>query len=72
MNVAASGKRLVAGPGDDNAADIIIGGHGLHCRAQFEPQFLVHGVQDFGAVQGHNTDAIFDIGQDMFVVAHNN
>ena len=51
LDVAARRERLVAGAGDDQAADRVVGFEHLHRIEQLGPELAVHGIEDVRPVE---------------------
>ena len=67
VDVATGGESLVAGTGDDYAADIIVG-VGLHHRVvELGVHNVVHGVQHLRPIHGDDCHAFFVFHLDRFV-----
>jgi len=67
LDVAARRERLVAGTGDDQAADGIVGFEGLHRIEQLSPELAVHGVEDVRPVERDDPNPVFALHQNMLV-----
>ena len=68
IEVAASRERG-AGASDHSHLNFVVLAQIQPDQAQFVVQFEVSGVVDFGTVDGHQGDAVFDLDDQMFVVA---
>ena len=56
------------GAGEDDAADRVVGLEPLQRVVQLAAELAVHRVELLGPVQREDADAVFDVGQDRFVV----
>ncbi len=69
VDVGAGGEGSVAGAGEDDGADFVVGFQVGYGGAEFPGEGEVHGVQHLGAVEGDGGDAIFAV-DDYGVVVH--
>jgi enoyl-CoA hydratase/carnithine racemase len=70
LDVRASGERLLARAGQDEAAQPRVGVKRPERGLEFARHLKVEGVQRFGPVHRHNRDAAVAFGADGGVVAH--
>jgi hypothetical protein len=67
VDVAAGQEGVFTGTGENDAADAAVGLERVHGLVHLAHQLAVHRVQHFGAMEGDDADAVFDLGQDAFV-----
>src|SRR5262249_52788524 len=67
LDIATRRERLVAGAGDDQAADRVVALEGLHRVEQLGSEPAVHGVEGIRPVEGDDADPLLALYQDMLV-----
>jgi hypothetical protein len=67
FDVATYRERLVAGAGDDEATDRVVGFEQFHRVEQLGTELAVHGVEGLGPVERDDADTVLPLDQDVFV-----